>query len=252
MPKSYKPPAKRPNIRQRWKTLSPKKRKAILVLLASLFITSYFLGLYAGKSLSPDYDTVASARSFIAANLRASFVGGDVLLTVTAGLDKYTYRLSTNSVSIELPSPNIAATIKAPRRNMLKEHQRLLELAGIAAAPAGVAGVWTQISNVTNKVTAAERTALYVTAGVATFTGAGLGFYIGYEDKADYHAPNFQKGLNDPQSWRSYAEILENCQMVAEDLRVLKETQLDVPDLTPSVKKDFTTCQQWLDWASPR
>jgi len=241
-----------------WKSLARTKKRKVILALASVFVTSYFVGWYFGRDMSPKYDTEDAARMFIAANLHADVVSSDeVILSADAGLATYTYTLSTDSVMFSLPPADQVAQMKPPRRNPFREESRFLALAGIAAAPGGAIGAFSTVTEVVTRATLPARITLYVTAAALCATGGALGFWMGYRDDAAYDAPVFAHALKDRDNWRAYAKPLHDCMNTRDAIALLRK--IDAADNPGKPSKDADRleassgrCNHLVTWATRR
>ncbi|MBH0181443.1 MAG: hypothetical protein HP490_07160 [Nitrospira sp.] len=222
--------------------------------IVSLFVTSTFLGWHLGRLYSPNYATEEAASMFIASNLIIDKEDdNDLWLSVKAGFATYQYKLSSRSVEVRLPPAHVIAGRKPPPRDALKEHEKLLELAGLAAAPAGVVGVVSKVMDVVETATAPTRRAVYLAAGAVIITGGGIGLYFGYVDSVDYDNPSFVKGLKDVDMWHSFATGIRSCRLSLKAMAVLQE--IDIKYLAQRSKKlepAVTYCDGFLKWAGDR
>ena len=89
---------------------------------------------------------------------------------------------------------------------------------------------------------------LYIGAVVVGAGGGLLGYYLTYEDKADYGNPNFVRVLEDKSIWRSYAQYLKVCKYVLPALQSAKQLRGETP--SEDDRTESHRCEKYLEWAN--
>ena len=224
-----------------------------------------------GRLDSPDYASDAQTLKFLVTTARLERSGkGDVRATLTAGPYRYEYVLSKDAVTRTPLEPWLLAQLKAKRRWVSFEEKRFFELAGISAAPVGLAAGFKQIADATSRMGKSAKYRIAAMAILAT-TGTGLaGYYLAHSDERDFENPTFMRVMLEPNSWRELVSLASTCGILSdanptrdpamppsrrnqqEDEREqphrleLKETMST--DQAGDIERQLASCRQFKDW----
>lgn len=189
----------------------PSKRgfRATALIAVSLVLIFILIGWEVGHALSPKSDTEQAPKDFIATHLKIDrLTAADVWLSVRAGDSDFAYQLSRDAVRATLLPANSAPKVRRIRRNILKEHDRLIVLASMAAPSA--AKTFGKVARLA-KSGSPRRRAVFAAAGLVAVGGGAIGFYFGYDESIDFDAPAFASGMRRKEVWRGFAVALQKC-----------------------------------------
>jgi hypothetical protein len=203
------------------RSLLPKgpkaKRVGIVALAGSLCLGSVLLGLEFGNANSPDYSREKSSLSYLVSKMQLEkFSDENVVLTLEGGPRIYSYSLKDDALKIEVADP---WTFKVERRWATFEYKRVAEITGISVTQGGLLATALEYQGVLMRIPVPSKYGyvkygLYLVAAVVGVSGGYVGYYLSYEDKADYGNPTFRRILEDKSTWKKYAQKLSDCRKV--------------------------------------
>jgi hypothetical protein len=137
----------------------------------------------------------------------------NVVLTLGGPPRIYSYSLKDDALKIEAADP---WTLKVERRWATFEYKRVAEITGISVMQGGLFVTALEYQGVLMRIPVPSKYGhvkygLYLVAAVVGVSGGYLGYYLSYEDKADYGNPTFRRVLEDKSTWKKYAQQLSDC-----------------------------------------
>ncbi|MGM3216529.1 hypothetical protein ACSQ5K_15095 [Pseudomonas sp. PhalM4] len=210
-----------------------KTRPGRTIIIFSALLTSFALGAKYGHDTSPKYLTKYAAITFLINN--ANYEKTDLLpdtFTLKAGVYEYKYSLKTNTVTKNVSSPAEFIGNTWPARWDEEAFSNAIStLEALTPPTAATAIVETALSKtlkkigsaaepVAERVTGVQRVFFYLAVAVIGGTGGYLGYKLTYDPDDHLSDDEMIKSLMDPDSWRSFALEISNCELIAKTQEV--------------------------------
>jgi hypothetical protein len=182
----------------------------------------------------------------------------NVVLRLAGGPRIYSYSLKDDVLTIETADP---WTLKVERRWAMLEYNRVAEITGL-----GVGGLFATVleyQTVLMRIPVPSKFryvkyGLYLVAAGVGVSGGYVGYYLSYDDKADYGNPTFKRVLEDKSTWKQYAQRLLQCRAIEKsNTREQHDSLLaeaDKKPLGPASKNlaELPRCAKYHEWIRGR
>lgn len=190
--------------------MSNKTKNKLIGLAVGVFITALMIGMLLGRYDSPEYTNRVSVVQFLIANAIVKSNNGDVKMRLAAGAYEYDYSLLKDQVKREQLPPDHIVALKKRKRWRSLEEARVVELLGIAS-PAGMAASFAGINSTARRLSRVAKYRIFAAVALGLTVSGLAGYYLTYNDEADYDNETFVKVLLDPESWRGTANLASAC-----------------------------------------
>jgi len=222
-------------------------------LAAAVFLVSFGVGHWYGKSNSPDYNSKAEAVEYLISHVKVeNRKSGNYLLVVDASSYRYVYEPLTGRIT-RILKPAAARRVLPPPapRAQLDELDRFSDFVALSAIPAGAALLGALADSAETRLSAGvARYGLYAAVGISFITGGAFGYNTAYKDSGDYENPVFQGVLMNRRPWEMMNDRVLTCKLVktASEIRQLKKTS-DEQDAAIH-KREEDHCARFYRWLS--